>query len=275
MVVIYRPYLATILEIAAHAAGLELRRPATIATFTQHADGVRVVDSEGREQDCDLLVGAEGVHSPIRHALFGSEVAARYVGQMSLRWLVRDMPPGQAGFYRAQAGVVVVGLMPESMTYVAAGVALPKRAVGQVEARQLLRGVLAGFDAPYLVALRDRLDENEQQTIIARPYETVRLPGDWHQGRVLVIGDAAHATTPNLSSGGGMALEDGVVLAQELDRNSDIAAALGAFAARRRPRAELVVDTSLKLMALESASAPEAVTTPLRMVAMATLARPY
>jgi 2-polyprenyl-6-methoxyphenol hydroxylase-like FAD-dependent oxidoreductase len=91
----------------------------------------------------------------------------------------------------------------------------------------------------------------------------------------VLVGDAAHATTPNLSSGGGMALEDGVVLAQELTKAGAVLAGLEAFMARRRDRVRLVVDTSLRLMELENSGASQRESAPLRMAAMAELARPY
>jgi 2-polyprenyl-6-methoxyphenol hydroxylase-like FAD-dependent oxidoreductase len=169
--------------------------------------------------------------------------------------------------------MAIVGLMPGDLSYVASGVAMPNRFVAPDEARALLRDVLDRFDAPYVRALRERLSDDEE--VIARPYETVRLERDWHVGRVVLIGDAAHATTPNLSSGGGMALEDGVVLGQEIGGGTDVDAALAAFSARRRPRADLVVDASLELMRMESEGVPEDEAMPVRMAAMGQLASPY
>jgi 2-polyprenyl-6-methoxyphenol hydroxylase-like FAD-dependent oxidoreductase len=274
MIVVYRPLLWQVLEDAARNAGVEIQRPLSISTFAGDADGVDVTLSDGTVDRVDLLVGAEGVHSPTRVALFGESAAARYVGSMSLRWTVRDMEPGQGGFYHGPGGTMaIVGLMPGNMTYVASGWPMENRRVEPDAARQLLRAVLDQFDAPYLTRLRERLGDDEH--VIARPYETVRIHGDWHSGRVIVIGDAAHATTPNLSSGGGMALEDGVVLGQEIGDGADLDAALASFVNRRRPRTDLVVDASLELMHLESSGAGEEAAMPVRMSAMAHLAGPY
>jgi FAD-dependent urate hydroxylase len=62
----------------------------------------------------------------------------------------------------------------------------------------------------------------------------------WTRGRVVLIGDAAHATSPNMAQGAAMALEDALVLAESLRRLDTIPAALTAFEARRRPRTEWV-----------------------------------
>jgi 2-polyprenyl-6-methoxyphenol hydroxylase-like FAD-dependent oxidoreductase len=77
------------------------------------------------------------------------------------------------------------------------------------------------------------------------------LPKPWYEGRVVLIGDAAHATTPHLASGAGMALEDGIVLADEISKTGDVDAALARFMDRRFERGKLVVENSLRLGELE------------------------
>jgi 2-polyprenyl-6-methoxyphenol hydroxylase-like FAD-dependent oxidoreductase len=62
----------------------------------------------------------------------------------------------------------------------------------------------------------------------------------WVHGRVVLVGDAAHATSPNMAEGAAMALEDGLVLAECLLRHEGIPAALSHFEARRRPRTDWV-----------------------------------
>ena len=73
----------------------------------------------------------------------------------------------------------------------------------------------------------------------------------WARGRVALLGDAAHALTPNLGQGAGMAMEDAVVLADELakaDRGEQgVEAALAGYVARRRPRVETVVRLSRRV----------------------------
>ena len=83
------------------------------------------------------------------------------------------------------------------------------------------------------------------------------MPAPWHRGRVVLIGDTAHATTPHLAMGAGLAVEDGVVLADELDRAGDdgsgrtLEHALSSFAQRRVERARGVVESSLRLGEIE------------------------
>ena len=80
--------------------------------------------------------------------------------------------------------------------------------------------------------------------IVYRPIHSHILPPPWYRGRVVLIGDAAHTTTPHLASGAGIAVEDSVVLAQELAATDDLAAALTTFMNRRYERCRLIVENS-------------------------------
>jgi 2-polyprenyl-6-methoxyphenol hydroxylase-like FAD-dependent oxidoreductase len=70
---------------------------------------------------------------------------------------------------------------------------------------------------------------------------------------VVLIGDAAHATTPHLASGAGLAAEDGIVLAEEIQRHDSVDAALRAFMARRFQRVRMVVENSVRIGQMEMA----------------------
>jgi len=86
---------------------------------------------------------------------------------------------------------------------------------------------------------------------VYRPLEAVLLKDPWYRGRTLLIGDAAHATTPQLASGAGLAVEDGLVVAEELGRGPTVQAAFERFMRRRYERCRMVVENSLRLGALE------------------------
>ena len=95
-----------------------------------------------------------------------------------------------------------------------------------------------------LTAVRETLGDHSQ--IVYRPLEWLLLPDPWYSGRVVLIGDAAHATTPHMASGAGVAVEDALVLGEELARTDDVAQALRSFMDRRFERAKLVVETSVQ-----------------------------
>ena len=69
----------------------------------------------------------------------------------------------------------------------------------------------------------------------------------WHEGRVVLIGDAAHAMTPNLGQGGAQAIEDALVLAEELSKTDSVAQALGRFERIRMPKVKWVANTAWRL----------------------------
>jgi 2-polyprenyl-6-methoxyphenol hydroxylase-like FAD-dependent oxidoreductase len=69
----------------------------------------------------------------------------------------------------------------------------------------------------------------------------------WSNGRVVLVGDAAHATTPGVGQGAAQAIEDAVVLAERLAVGGDLATALGEYEATRRPRAEAVLKLSRRV----------------------------
>ena len=87
----------------------------------------------------------------------------------------------------------------------------------------------------------------EDDAVVYRPLETVMLDGPWHKGRVVLLGDAVHATTPHLGQGAGMAIEDSIVLAEELARHDTPAAAFTAYRDRRFERCRYIVQNSLAI----------------------------
>jgi 2-polyprenyl-6-methoxyphenol hydroxylase-like FAD-dependent oxidoreductase len=111
---------------------------------------------------------------------------------------------------------------------------------------------------------------------VARPLETVFVTAPWHREGVLLVGDAAHATTPQLASGAGMAMEDGVVLGEAMAAaDFDLETGLGLFMERRFRRCAFVVERSLSLGRLEREQA-----SPLDQIravedALAELNQPY
>jgi 2-polyprenyl-6-methoxyphenol hydroxylase-like FAD-dependent oxidoreductase len=83
--------------------------------------------------------------------------------------------------------------------------------------------------------------------VVYRPLEGLLLDGPWHKGRVALLGDAVHAATPHLGQGAGMAIEDSLVLAEELARHDDLDAALTAYRERRFERCRYIVESSLAI----------------------------
>src|SRR5690606_34285916 len=87
----------------------------------------------------------------------------------------------------------------------------------------------------------------DDEGVVYRPLETLLLEGPWHKGRIVLLGDAVHASTPHLGQGAGMAIEDAIVLAEEIGRHDGPDAAFAAYRERRCARCRYIVEESLAI----------------------------
>ena len=121
--------------------------------------------------------------------------------------------------------------------------------------------------------VRDHLGPHS--CIVYRPLEKLLLPPPWYSGRIVLIGDAAHATTPHLAAGAGIGMEDAIVLAEVLSDETSIDHALSRFMTRRFERCRLVVENSALLGDLEMQAAPIEQQTAISRQSAAAFALPY
>lgn len=255
---IMRPKLAETLETAAVAAGATIDFEITVTTMTQHADRVDLTLSTGETLSTDLVVAADGAYSATRSAIFGDAHVPAYCGQGGIR-LTAERPADMDGltFYRAADGAAV-GAIPLSDTHCYYFVLENGTRHTRLDATQIAeiwKERMAPFTAPNLVASAETV--NADSPISYRPFDVLMVPRPWHKGRVVLIGDAAHSLSPQLTSGGGMAIEDAVVLAETLRDGSNALDALEAFEDRREPRVRPILETSLAICKIEQNPTPE------------------
>jgi 2-polyprenyl-6-methoxyphenol hydroxylase-like FAD-dependent oxidoreductase len=196
----------------------------------------------------------------------------RYTGQVC--WRAQFKRPDDWHEARMYFGPIKVGFSPcspdEMYLFLLENVA-EKPWYEDAELLPRLTALLAPF--PALAALRDGMDETTP--IMARPLESILLDDPWYAGRVILIGDAAHATTPHLASGAGMAVEDAIVLVDELEKGASYEGAMRAFMERRLPRGKLVVGNSLKLGEMEINHTPAEELGALMTQSLIAIAQPY
>jgi 2-polyprenyl-6-methoxyphenol hydroxylase-like FAD-dependent oxidoreductase len=250
-VAIGRPALHEVLLRAADATSASIRLGTTVTALAQHRDGVDATFSDGTRGTYDVVVGCDGIRSAVRDMVFESVPAARFTGLAVWRATMARPPEVDCMqmFYgpRTKAGVNP-HTRDEMFLFLVQPITGNER---QPEDRlhELLQDQLADFDDPVMQHVRRSV--TDPRRVDYRPMDSFLLPQPWHRGRVVVIGDAAHTTTPHLATGAGIAIEDAVVLAELLSAALPLEDALAQFNARRFARCRLVVETAVKLGEME------------------------
>jgi 2-polyprenyl-6-methoxyphenol hydroxylase-like FAD-dependent oxidoreductase len=247
---IMRPVLHSILSNRTRAAGVNIRLGVTLAQWSYGADGIDVATSDGQTRSYCLAVIADGARSKLRERVFPDAPQPKYTGQYCWR-VVAERPAEIDRCHMYMAGPITAGLMPTSATHMYMFLLQPETAKHRIAEAQLvprLRGLMAPFGGA-LGRVRDAL--SEESVVNVRPLEAVLLPRPWHRGRIALIGDAAHATTPHLASGAGIAVEDALVLSEILGEERDTERALQRFEERRWGRCRMVVENSVQIGQME------------------------
>lgn len=242
---ILRTTLQDILVSEATSRGARIRLGVTVKTLNDNGAEVVVAFTDGTSGSYDLVVGADGTSSKIREMIFGDAYKPRFSGQGCWRFTT-EKPPEldySATFY----GPNKAGLIPLSRDcmYMFLTTTEPGNPwMPEDHLHELMRERLHGHRG-FAGEIRDRIQR--PQDVVYKPLETVFVPSPWYRGRVLLIGDAAHTTTPHHGQGAAMAVEDAVVLSDLLGGGIDVPSALEKFMARRWDRCKLVVEASLQV----------------------------
>lgn len=250
---IMRPVLARILAEATRASGTNVRLGCTFSAIEQDAEGVEVVFTDGQRRRYGVVIGADGLYSKVREAIFPDAPKPRYTGQAVWR-AVLPRPPEINTATIWMGPRIKPGVNPVSKAEMYLFVTEPRPINDLVDPATFaphLRELLVDFPAPMVQAIRDQIRPDSQ--IVFRPLEALLLPRPWSSGRVVLIGDAVHATTPHLASGACIGIEDALVLADELAQHEAVSAALAAFEERRWERCRMVVENSARLGEIEVA----------------------
>lgn len=240
-----RRALHKVLGDRAIATGANVRLGLTATAFDDDGEGVTVAFSDGTTSRYDLVIGADGVYSQTRHMLFPDTPGPEFTGQSV--WRYNFERPADVISLHAYEGPIGVGLVPLSDTLMYMFITTPEPGNPRYPHDELaaaMRSKLTGL-APAVAALGERITDNDE--VVYKPLEWLMLEGDWHKGRVVLLGDAVHATTPHLGQGAGMAIEDSIVLADELAKAEAPEAAFRAFRDRRFARCDYIVRASLAI----------------------------
>jgi 2-polyprenyl-6-methoxyphenol hydroxylase-like FAD-dependent oxidoreductase len=241
---IRRADLARVLADRLADLGVPVAHRAEVAGLDQTPETVRVTLADGRTEDADLLVVAEGLRSATR-ARAGWDAVPRYSGFTVWR-SVHPRPKGLTDKIMMMGRGLRFGIMPisDDQLYTFGTVPGPKPdRIDPADWPARMAALFSDFGGPARPFL-DALGPGTE--VLFTAVEEVALPLPWHRGRVVVIGDAAHAATPFMGQGGAMAMADGVELARHLGL-APLPDALAAFGAARQPVCAFVQDASRRV----------------------------
>lgn len=224
---------------------VDIRLGVSIASLEEESEHVVAGLTDSGPEQYDLLVVAEGLHSPTRETVFG-RMTPRFTGQAVWRTLIPR--PAALDVYQMFYGrKAKVGLVPVSQAslYVFAVQNVPDNARPPREDRPKLMAEVLDADSDLIDYTREQIPSAPEVTY--NPTEALLVPRPWHRGRVVLIGDAAHTTTPHLAFGAGIAVEDAIVLCELTTDGLPLEEALSRYTERRYERCRLVVENSVQL----------------------------
>jgi len=237
-----RMVLHEVLEERLRSSGVPVRLGVTVSSV----DDGDVTFTDGTWGSYDVVVGADGVHSAMRPMLLPDAPEPAYAGQVIWRLDVRK--PDELERYTMMLGRETrLGLVPiapgRAYVWMLDSSAGPERPPAEQLLETLQERLSAfGFVVPEIAA---QITSPDQIDFRALYWLLVSPP--WGAGRAVLIGDAAHTTTPHMAWGVGLAIEDALVLADLVGDGVDAGELAGRLSERRFERCRLVVDGSLQL----------------------------
>ncbi len=248
-----RSDLYRVLHEEASSRGVRVERGKRLVEARETGDGVRAVFADGSEAVGDVLIGCDGVHSTVRRIIDAAAPAPTYSGLITNGGYARDVPvdiePGSYDMIFGKRAFFGCAMAPDGEVWWFANLPRPgEPARGEVEAisgdewRHRLLQVFADDAGPAVPLLQATPEMMTMSPIHLIPHLPV-----WHNGRMIVIGDAAHAPSPTSGQGASLSIEDAIVLAKCLRDLPHPEAAFAQFEAARRPRVEGIIKAAARI----------------------------
>lgn len=236
-----RPTLHAVLV---EAIGSALRMGTECKGFRQDGDGVTLTLADGTEERGDFLVGADGIWSKTRIAMLGDS-EPRYAGYTTSRAIIdfdsEFAPPGLFRQYWGQGAVFIFYRVADGRLY---WVAATRAEAGRNGDAALGKAALVERYRDFSEPVPRIIDETPEGLIVGVDAKDRPPAEHWGEGRVTLLGDAAHPMSPTQGQGACQAIEDAVVLGKSLREHEDVLLALPAYEERRIPRTSKFVRQS-------------------------------
>jgi 2-polyprenyl-6-methoxyphenol hydroxylase-like FAD-dependent oxidoreductase len=241
---ISRKILHDVLYEAALKNGVVIRMGVTVSDIENEGTRVSVKFTDNTEGDYQLVVGADGINSKVRSLVFG-DYEAKYIGSSVWRYPFKRPAELETGymFFGKKTKVGLIPMTADMMyMFIVAAEGDDNPLIPQEEFVPIMKAHLAEYPVKMVA---DRIEEITDATkAVYSPLKTLMMSESWFKNRVVMIGDAAHATIPQLGSGAALAIEDAVVLGEELQKDQSVEDALTNYMSRRFDRCKMVIDAS-------------------------------
>jgi 2-polyprenyl-6-methoxyphenol hydroxylase-like FAD-dependent oxidoreductase len=248
---IMRPILHKIMQSRVKELGATIRLGLTVSAMENQGEGVNVTFSDSSNGRYDLVVGADSINSAVRALAFPHMGEASHTGQGCWRISIARPPMLERGeMYFGHP--FTAGITPCAADKVYLWMLTPhvrrEKHFDEAELFEKMKANLGpfGHSAGWI---RDTMQPTDW--INYRPLSAVLQPKPWNTGRIVLVGDAVHATTPHLASGAGIAVESALALVDELAAAETVESGLTAYQERRYERCRDVVETSVAVGKLQ------------------------
>jgi 2-polyprenyl-6-methoxyphenol hydroxylase-like FAD-dependent oxidoreductase len=226
------------------ANNVKIRMGLSVESIENNPESAKVTFTDGSNAEYDLVIGADGIYSKVRSLIFG-EFTPKYINSSVWRYPFKRHPNLETGymFFGKKTKLGLIPMTAETMyMFVVSSEGEDNPFIPEAELVPLLKQYVSEFPAPMVQDIVEQITDPKR--IIYSPLKTLMMPTPWYKNRVVMIGDAVHATIPQLGSGAALAIEDAVVLAEEVQKGGEIEEILEKYMTRRYERCKLVVDVS-------------------------------
>lgn len=241
---ISRRILHDVMYEKAQSLNIPYRMGLTVEHIDNRKDGVDVIFTDGTKGSYDILVAADGIKSKVRGMVF-EEMIPRFLGVSVWRYpfpMHEDLDTGQM-YYGKRSKIGFIPMSADSMyMFMVSFEGDDNPYIKKEDLVPIMQDYLTEF--PVKIAQDAKAQLTDPDLVNYRPIDGLHMADPWYKNRVVVIGDGAHATAPQLGSGAALAIEDAVVLVEELQKDDKVAVCFDAFMKRRYDRCMMVVNGS-------------------------------
>ncbi|MBI1277757.1 MAG: NAD(P)-binding protein [Anaerolineaceae bacterium] len=245
VIIAHRAELLAMLTDAAD--GIPMHIAARLKHYQQDGKQVTAVFENGQRDTADLLIGSDGIKSVVRNQMLGSTTPPRYAGYTAWRAIANFDYPADATYWGESWGQGArFGLAPVSKgrVYWFAVLNAPENKTKPAEGH---KAYLLKHFGNWHHPITDLINATDESVILHNDIYDIEPLTHWTDGHVALLGDAAHAMTPNLGQGACQAMEDAVVLGSAVQATKNIESALELYQAKRIERANGIVTQSRRI----------------------------